>query len=442
MRAAALLSALLVGALSGCAASDRMVRALPFRGEGELPDADRVNVWPLYYQARDLVVVAWPLFDRDDEGFALRPLVAKDGSEWSVLYPLAGWNTESDAWWVLPAYNLPNNLGLAPLVNFGTWNHVGPAWWVKDGEGDLSGWGLAPLYGRTEELTHVGPVWWWKPGEEDEDGPWGIFPIAFFEERFGYFGSAWWVRDEDGGFIDLAVLPAFYYENDGGYKRLITPLGGRSWGGDGTRRFVNVLGPVFHHSTNGERVYTAVAWPVFAFEKEGEATDVRAFPLFRYRGGEDATSLSLLAGLIGRDRSGENRSFRLAPLVSHNKGMPGSFWDAATLYGYREVSPTNVSVHVGTPLLFQHRRSGADVEWSSLLNVLDYERRGDESSFSLLYYLYRQERKGEQVRRDFFPFFTWDSGPERSGFSFLWRVLRWETEGDETSGHALFVPWG
>jgi len=46
------------------------------------------------------------------------------------------------------------------------------------------------------------------------------------------------------------------------------------------------------------------------------------------------------------------------------------------------------------------------------------------------------------VRRDFFPFVTWDSGPEKSGFSFLWRVFRWETAGDRTRGHVLFIPWG
>ncbi len=46
------------------------------------------------------------------------------------------------------------------------------------------------------------------------------------------------------------------------------------------------------------------------------------------------------------------------------------------------------------------------------------------------------------MRRDFFPFCTWDSGPESSGFSFLWRFFRWETKGEKTRGHFLFIPWG
>ena len=447
---AALFSTILVGALSSCAASGRMVRGVPFWGEGELPDAERVNVWPLFYQAQDLVVVLWPLFDRDDEGFALRPLVAREKSEWSVLYPLAGWDTETGSWWLLPAYSLQQNRGLLPLWNFGVWNHVALAWWVKDEEGELTGWGLFPLFGTDGTLHHVGPVWWESDGE-GERGAFGLFPLAYFDEGEGYVMPAWWSTNEAGDLEQLGVAPLFYYRSDDGYQRLITPLGGRGWG-DGDRRFVNVLGPVFHHSSDGERSYTALAWPIFVRETDGEETALRAFPLFSYAGSEDASSFSMAAGLIRRARNGEQRSLRFAPLFSHNRGMPASFLDSFTLYGYRASAPAEdaldgaaapaVSLHVGTPLLFNYRRSGARTEWGSLLNILDYETEGDASRFSLLYYLYRHQREGEQVRRDFFPFFTWDSGPERSGFSFLWRLFRYERRGDRTRGHVLFIPWG
>ena len=446
----ALIVPLLLIALTGCAASDRMVRAVPFWADDELPDPDRVNVWPLYYQTDDLVTVLWPIFDVDEEGFALRPFLARDGNDWSALYPLAGWNTEDGHWWVLPAYSFEKNRGFFPLWNFGEWNHVVLAWWLDDDAGDVSDWGVFPLFG-VGEVGHVGPVWW-ESARNDEPGSWGIFPVAFFGERSGYFVPAWWRENENGGLEQLGVLPLFFYENDEGYERLITPLGGRSWGGDGEKGFVNVLGPVFHHSTDGERSYTSLAWPIFVLERDGEELDARVFPLFRYTTGDDASSMSMLAGLIGHDRKGENESFRLAPLFAYNRGMPSWFWDHFTLYGYRERLPTDVpegsepqrdvSMHIGTPLLFHYRRTGDRTEWGSLLNILDYEAEGDESSFAFLYWLYRQQREGEQVRRDFFPFFTWDSGPERSGFSFLWRVFRYERRADRTGGHILFIPWG
>ena len=64
------------------------------------------------------------------------------------------------------------------------------------------------------------------------------------------------------------------------------------------------------------------------------------------------------------------------------------------------------------------------------------------SSFRLLWYLYRQKTKGKQTRRDFFPFFTWDTGEERSRFSFLWRLFNWQRDGEKVGGHFLFIPWG
>ena len=134
-----LIGGLLVGLLSSCSTTGRIARGVPFWQRDELPEAERVNVWPLLYKSGDLTTVLWPLFDVDDEGFALRPLVARDGTAWSVLWPLAGWDSSRRDWWFLPAYSVGRNLGLAPLFNFGAWNHVGPVWWLRGPAGRHEG---------------------------------------------------------------------------------------------------------------------------------------------------------------------------------------------------------------------------------------------------------------------------------------------------------------
>ena len=77
-----------------------------------------------------------------------------------------------------------------------------------------------------------------------------------------------------------------------------------------------------------------------------------------------------------------------------------------------------------------------------MLATIDYESHGDDSEFSLLYYLYRQKTVGTETHRDFFPFVTWDSGKKHAKFSFLWRLFNWQRDGDKISGHVLFIPWG
>jgi hypothetical protein len=44
------------------------------------------------------------------------------------------------------------------------------------------------------------------------------------------------------------------------------------------------------------------------------------------------------------------------------------------------------------------------------------------------------------VARDIFPFIKWDSGEDSYRFSFLWRLLSVEREGEQRKGHVLFIP--
>jgi hypothetical protein len=72
----------------------------------------------------------------------------------------------------------------------------------------------------------------------------------------------------------------------------------------------------------------------------------------------------------------------------------------------------------------------------------NYRKTKTGSHFSILKYLFRREREGDKITRDMFPGISYDSSPEASRFSFLWRVFNVERHGDRRNGHILFIPWG
>ncbi len=77
----------------------------------------------------------------------------------------------------------------------------------------------------------------------------------------------------------------------------------------------------------------------------------------------------------------------------------------------------------------------------------DYQRKPGEASFRLLWRMYERQQEGEganaTVKRNIFPFVRWDSSPEKSRVSFLWRVVDWRTsKTGKAGGHFLFIPWG
>ena len=121
--------ALVCLALCSCVSSRRMMRISPFsagRG-GEMPDPDRVNVWPVFYHNRDATSLIWPLIDWDAKGFAVRPLLNRDGDDWALVSPLSGWNTKDKEGWLLTAYHFDENTGAFPLFNVGDdFSYVNP----------------------------------------------------------------------------------------------------------------------------------------------------------------------------------------------------------------------------------------------------------------------------------------------------------------------------
>ena len=176
--------AFVFGLLSvSCASSSRLNRL-----SSAVNDAprERLSLWPLVSTDGGGTQVLWPLIDVDARGFALRPLVAKDGPEWDLLYPWAHGDTSSKKGWAVPFYWSPSNSGLFPIANFGKFSYVGPIWWKRDAGGQFKSGGIFPLiyFGETK---YIGLIWWRKSSG-------GLFPLIHFGD-FNYIGPAWWDRD-------------------------------------------------------------------------------------------------------------------------------------------------------------------------------------------------------------------------------------------------------
>ncbi len=774
---------------SSCASSARLGRLSPLVNDAS---RDRVSLWPLVYHSGGGTAVLWPIFDVDEKGFAVRPLVAKDGPEWDVLYPWAHSDTSTGNGWAVPFYWTRSNSGVFPIANFGEFSYVGPIWWKRNGAGEVTSGGLFPLiyFGETKyigliwwckssgglfplihfgnfnyvgpawwnresgafglfplfgtgEIRHVGPVWW-EP--KSDGGPWaGLFPLVWFDngmKHFGFFpfyahdlgeksrtrnyllglihtgekqdshenwalpfyydhkspSSAdtlvfpfywkrtrgekaqvftllgnrsvdpsnesfnlypfWWSNESQGSSWNM-LLPFFYYGKNGDERTLLTPLGGRAWSNLGVTRYLNVLGPIYHHSlsADGTEERTAFLWPLFERHRKAEETTTRAAPFFSssssperregwyglglghfqstpdgsshrfwplysvsdeehspgyfydltlygsrthagrterhlfpmYSGESSATEsqASFLLGLGGYSRTQGNTSWRLWPLAAHSENEDDSpivhwttlfgtarwpsheswhlggpliyssrvdeeggirarkrrlltfftderldalgHWipqgtrptrenlvhqsEQAFLFGafmkdHREyrvwragvvsdadqrtlsafssryddlaqsprdesrarqilsdhaVSPAQdtaaalqkaVAAFVDSqtevlerdkfrlPLLYNYENDGKSVEWSGPLWLISSKTEPAHSTFSVFYYGYRSETKGDETRRDIFPFITYDTSPKGVNTSFLWRLFHYQRVGARSGGHVLFIPWG
>ena len=538
MRQLAVLTACLL--LFGCTSWDRLHRNSPLTTTKQ--EGDRVNLWPLAYKSGTALAVLWPLYDQDDQGFALRPLVARDGTSWEVLPPFCYFDTKTGDWFAMPAYSFGESYGVFPIYNRGWLNNVGPVWWDEDEAGNIAKGGLFPVVHLGPEFNFAGPAWWnkdpdgsvasgglfpiayfsrgfnhtglvfWSKDNEGEVASGGLFPITYFGSGFKYVGPAYWNKDasgdvsngglfplayfgpsfnyaglaywsrDDAGDVDaggvfpianfsegfsnvgtvvwghhpdgrmkyFAALPLVGYGSDAkGAGMFITPLGGAGWNAEGEATFVNILGPLYQHNKVGDGYFTSVT-PFFTKYTDPRTNRWDVWPLVGHRERKDANGnpewfeTNGLAGLIKHEGFDKTERMRVLPLFSYRSADGGNpdVSDWLSLFSYKDKGDDGSSMHVVNPFVFDYEREKERCSWDSLFGAISYESEGENSEFDLFYYLYRQKTVGTETHRDIFPFITWDSGEERSGFSFLWRFLDWERKDGKVGGHVFFIPWG
>ncbi len=548
---------------AGCSTESRLWRINPFSSSGS---SERFNGFPLVYADRGASAVLWPLMDFDRRGFAVRPLVSKDGPEWDFLFPLSHIDTRSGEGWVLNGYSFDDNVGLFPLCNFGPdLNFVGPAWWHEHG-GDVDQWGLFPLaqvdrrdgdgwfltgysYGGNlglfplcnfgPDFNYVGPAWW-THASGDTEASFGLFPL-FTKSPLRTIGPVWWEKpDADGNagygcfplvwgesdgsqltvlplyhhhrepdhelhalllpptwwenrgdeqhhvvlpfyasfadandshwFTPLAngwhtgeesglnvyplywsstgpetsqqmVAPFYLYRERGAERLLLTPLGGRGWDASGATSFVNVLGPLYHHSLGPETETTAVLWPLFEHERVADTTGTRVFPLFDTTTTPTSSDTWMVAGLSRLVTEADASSFRLWPLFAESNAAetPDLLFDLS-LFG-RHVHGEQWSHH-----LFPLYGASGDQQQSSYTGLAGLGRVATTQAGSAWRLwplassstaasadgwiddttLFRHVERGEVTRDRLFPLYAGEHGPDHSRDELLLSLVRHE----------------
>jgi hypothetical protein len=512
-------ASLAAAGLTGCATEKRLWRLSPF-SEGESSSAERGNLWPLAWFNRDGGSLLWPLVDYDRHGFAVRPLVSCDHDDVDVLFPLSHFDTRSGDGWALTGYSFGGNRGLFPLCNFGPeFNFATLAYWTQDGKG-VSNAGLFPLANVSRDgVSWVGPAFWSRAGEHGDVDQMGLFPIAYADQDFGFFGPAWWRRDSDTfglfplfthgefswygplwstgqgdeksfGVFPLAwdthvdgverftvlplyqhrksagddlhllllpptwwedsrdgeshfvlpfyghtedaqsshsftllgdawtkgvatdapaesglnvyplywsahekdesrqmLLPFYFYRERADDRLLLTPLGGRGWDANGESKFVNVLGPIYHHSEGhvgepgmGQDVETtALLWPLFERDRTGNTTNTRVLPLFGVESTPSCTDSWQLFGLGRCVADASSTSFRAFPFYSQSSAAspPDPLFDWTLLH----VATTDQG---GAWRLWPFASGSSDASASGLLDELTLVRstRSDDGAWS------------------------------------------------------------
>jgi hypothetical protein len=459
---------------TGCISSQRMARAMPWSeaaGPGQVRD-DRVNLWPLLYQAGDMTSVLWPLADFDRRGFAVRPLLVQDGADWSLLFPLSGWNTQTGNGWFLTGYRSRHNLGFFPLFNVGDgFNYATLAWWNERGN-----YGLFPVAGRFDDVRHLGPVYW--KGGHDPAG--GLFPLAHVDPGDGawlfplysyshsdqrlrhlvalgllggwdrddarnrttsWLTPLWFGRRTPDTRTDL-LLPLYWYQADGPRRHFVTPLGGRGWATDGSRDMINVLGPLFHYDSAGEDDrLLSLLWPLFIDRrKPGPERSTLLLPLFwDWRTADSSGTITLLGG-AGQNHKTDERWLNVLLLLYHHSRGPGDAYRLGLLipafYASRDASGRRQH---GIPLLYHRQTDEYHSSFDALLWLFQRQRRGqaDENAtyFTRLFPLFSNRTALAAV--DFNLLFgllsSYELAEDRSRFTLLRYLYRRERDGDRVA---------
>jgi hypothetical protein len=326
------------------------------------------------------------------------PLYYESGEASSVLWPLIDKDEHGLA--VRPFYNQEDN-EYAVLFPLSAWNPV---------KGD--GWVGPYVWG--EDYSFLFPLYY-----EDDDSAWfaGLYGWEKSEKKsvhkvlFSLLGN--WTDHNNGNYSHY--LFPWYSEKDGDVEhQLLFPLhyGQKSDNG-------SIYASPLYWFEDKPRQKSSCVIPFYyaceSYDKEGELTEKSwgappLLPLVSHKETSKKKSIKSLYGLLYSDTKTEKK----------REGSVLGF-----LAGWKR---NEESSRFRIPSIF------------NMTGLVDLSETKDTSKVNFL--LYSHEKSPEITRRDIFPFMTWDSGKNESGFSFLWRVFETHKRNGKKGGHIFFIPWG
>ena len=167
--------------VSGCVSPERLFNLTPL---GSSVSRNTVNLWPLYYANEKGTSAVWPVFDKDANGFALRPLIFNEGKEWGIFWPISDF--DEDYFRLLNMVVSDHKGGIVPLF----WINPNDSFYqiLLAYKTDKS-CGIFPLSHKSGDFSYFFPLYCHKGGK------FLLTPVSYFSSSFNYFTLAWWNRD-------------------------------------------------------------------------------------------------------------------------------------------------------------------------------------------------------------------------------------------------------
>jgi hypothetical protein len=436
---------LLTALASGCSTSSRLLRISPLSSQGA-SDPQRFNGWPLVYADSAGAAVLWPLMDVDRHGFAVRPLVSRDDSNWDVLFPLSHFDVDRGEGWALTGYSLHDNVGLFPLCNFGpSLNYFTPAIWSKEG-GRVTNWGVVPIAFFDRESGNG----YFLTGYSFH-GEFGVFPLFHRGPQFNYAGPLWWTHDGDEldhyGFFPLAtggprgslhqIGPVWWKSGDDGCGGLF-PL---VWSFDGGSKFL--AAPFYFHDVEPDHMRRALLLPPTWWETRGADEHHFVFPFYAHVA-DATTDLTAVPPFFAK-RTTPSGSQWFSPVANgwHTRASDGDSRASAAARSIAESRGLNVyPLYWSSSSRSTSSASPSDPPSTSATNLMLplwlYRERGDERSLITPLGGRGWDASGATHFTNVLgPVYHHSVGPDSETTAFAWPLFERDREGDTTHTRAI-----
>jgi len=442
------------------------------------PAEDRINLWPLLYYRDPALSVLWPIVEKTEDHFAVRPFVSVYGLDeeervYNVLWPLSCFDRQDDEHRIFPLYWGDDYCTVFPLYwhegepfGEGGYDRLIPLWsYESGGKGGNTGYSahvlwpffhrknypgnkggrVWPLYGSYTREERRDTFFAWPLGRRWSDSSTGrdghmVLPLYCYERHnagMSFFSLPYSHVETDTGEEWSCVPPVYYGASDRDRSLMLTPLYLR--GKDRLRDSSwDLLLPAYYRSQDEEQsLLLSLPWSSCR-RSDGSGWELLP-PLFYHF--ESETQEQLITPLYSRGRN----------------TATGTSWDALFPFYYREESADGDLL---ATLLGGYETDAAGNRWLIYPLLSSGSRHEDRGNIWVMAPLIHARWNSQGATHHCLPFYYWN-GWDRTLVSPLasrWcrndrettlvpPVLSWLTEDERKSDLWLFggmahLSWG
>lgn len=517
-----------------CDGDALLVKSSPFyeydRGKAAELDADRINLWPMFYKRGSDMSLLWPMIAANDDGNAVYPFYSYYYSnEFNVLWPMSSFSLTEDGgnrifntYWkdeeltVFPFFFKDDDYWLAMfLAGMGSneWYSIIPPLWIHWYGEDA--WFFLPglTYMKRDDTNYTFTSFplYHQSREDDAFLQWAVCALYLryhdrgnaythlFPMLFSYSNN-----DTNSPNVLRAVLPLFWYLQEGTERMILTPVYGRlsgintsgfitplvsaghlddtkffnllgilyhrTWNTEQSNQYTHLLYPLFSHYTSKYRTEANIVWPLFSYKRyDTDSYSATLFPLASYSH-DSVERLEELGYQLRMNRPQIQQSLWIMPWILNKTGIQytedetvpiqqelltdqqgigsGQIQDntnSRKTVAEKQYVPHDYRLNSFWPLWKYERAEGAQTEFYVLKWLYSYNwtYRQDNARSRVLWRLMTYDRVGNDYSIDIFPFITYDRNPDKdfSQFSVFWKVYRYEKDKNRRKLNLFFIPF-